>query len=71
MKTPEIREAPVPVRGWWWCDKNMSLDEVIDAARDGWNPQPSDFNGITQHPTVFILSNGQAIVVRRKPEKPS
>lgn len=62
----EVREAPVPISGWWWCDKNQSLDEIIAYARDGWAVQKSDLNGHKMWPTVFILSNGQTVIVRAK-----
>lgn len=70
MNTPEIREAPVPVRGWFWVE-DISLKQVVARAECGWNADLIDMKGDKTSPTAIILSNGQAVIVRRKPEKPS
>ena len=68
MKTPEIREAPVPVRLWWNNIAGMSMESgprvYFPAEGNEWiyNPDLADGSSFSVE-----LDNGQTIIVRAKP----
>lgn len=65
MRTPEIREAPVPVRGWqvWPSGQMCEVFAVIDMLPLLWEVMCEDLCGRSLR---VEYDNGQTVIVRAK-----
>lgn len=69
----EIREAPVPVLGWFWPEGD-SREHFIQCVRYGWDTSLSsarhDVSGFIlsrkESAMGLLLSNNQVVIVRAK-----